>query len=121
MIFKIKRIVRKIVRVIKPLPPRANWYWSLGVTMPDNVLFLDVDSHDFDIYKTKDGIHLVANLGENKFDYRFNKLRISPKYEEISGEIASPAPELFFCNCSNGIHIDKRLKGELKPYVTYTS
>jgi hypothetical protein len=102
-------------------PSRKAWYHALGAKLngQKGLFFLDLDSTNFDIYKTKHGIHLIARLNR-PFDYMFDRIRISPKYEERTGEIVNPAPKLFLCNCPNGQHVDKRLEGKLEIYPTWS-
>src|SRR5271157_6611931 len=89
-------------------------YSALGAFMPKGYLFIDVDSRDFDIYLTEGGCHVIAKLDKKGFDYNFNRIRISPKYDE-KGRIVNKSPELLFCHCPSE-HKDKRLKGKIVPY-----
>jgi len=91
-------------------------YYALAAFMPRGYLFIDVDSRDFDIYLTKDGLHVIAKLNKKGFDYNFNRIRISPKFNS-KGKIVNPKPKLLICGCPN-IHQDKRTKGKLQPYIT---
>lgn len=103
------------------LPKRKNWYYAIGAKLQGKkgIFFLDLDTTDFDLYRTKHGIHLIARL-RKPFDYAFDRIRISPKYEEKTGRIASDSPKLFLCKCPNGQHIDKRLEGKLEVYPTWS-
>lgn len=100
---------------------RKNWYWTMGRRLngKKGVFFLDLDTKDFDLYETKHGIHLIARL-KHPFDYYFDRIRISPKYEEKSGEIVNSKPELFLCHCPNKKHVDKRREGRLEIYPTWS-
>lgn len=92
-------------------------YATIGVIRPRNVFFCDIDStKGIDIYKTKDGFHLVSQLSHS-FDYHFRRLRIGAKYD-AKGRVVNPAPKLLFCGCPNRRHHDKRMKGTLELYVT---
>ena len=84
--------------------------------MPRGFLFIDVDSKNFDIYRTKDGLHIIAKLDKRGFDYNFSRIRISPKYNS-KGKIVNPEPKLLICGCPNK-HKDKRTRGKLSPYLT---
>ena len=108
-------------KVKKAIPIRKNWYHALGSRLQgkNGIFFLDLDSTDFSIYKTKHGIHLIARLNK-LFDCMFDRIRISSKYEEKTGEILNESPELFLCNCPNGQHIDKELEGKLETYPTWS-
>jgi len=90
-------------------------YLTIGVTRPRRMLFVDVDSKNFDIYETKDGFHIVAQL-KKAFDYRFKRLRVASKIDS-KGKVVNPEPKLILCNCPKS-HLDKRLKGKLQIYAT---
>lgn len=77
--------------------------------------FVDIDSSDFDIYRTRDGIHLVFRL-KKAFDYQFQRLRVAAKLDN-KGRVVNPPPELLLCHCPNH-HVDKRYVGRLELYVT---
>lgn len=91
-------------------------------------------SKEFDIYKTKHGYHLVFDvdsfdtlqnlLDETKIvfpkvDYIRNcrklRIRISPKWDNVTGKEISSAPTLLLCTCKE--HHDKRV-GRLEIYAT---
>ncbi len=93
-------------------------YVTIGVTRAPNVLFCEGDTHNFDIYLTKHGFHLVAEL-KKPFDYDLarSRLRIGSKIDS-SGKVVNPKPELVFCHCPKGKHNDKRLKGKPEFYIT---
>ena len=105
----------------RKLPRRKNWYYALGAKLQGRkgIFFLDLDSKNFDLYETDHGIHLIAKLNK-PFDYMFDRIRISPKYEEKSGAIVNPAPSLLLCHCPNKHHTDKRLEGKLEIYPTWS-
>lgn len=105
----------------KKLPKRKNWYYALGSKLQakKGLFFLDLDTKDFDLYETGHGIHLIARLNK-PFDYMFDRIRISPKYEEKTGRIVNESPKLLLCNCPDGKHIDKRLEGKLEVYPTWS-
>ncbi|MDG7000432.1 MAG: hypothetical protein JRN15_15150 [Nitrososphaerota archaeon] len=103
------------------LPKRKNWYYALGSKLQGRkgLFFLDLDTKNFDLYETKHGIHLIAKLNK-PFDYMFDRIRISPKYEEKTGETVNNAPRLIYCKCPKGVHLDKRLQGSLEVYPTWS-
>lgn len=79
--------------------------------------FIDLDTCDFDIYRTAHGIHLVFR-SLKPFDFKFQRLRIAPKIDS-KGRTVNPAPELLLCHCPNNVHTDKRLNaGRMELYVT---
>ena len=103
-------------------PKRKDWYYALGSKLKGKkgVFFLDLDTKNFDLYETKHGIHIIAQLNK-PFDHMFDRIRISAKYEEKTGKVVNPEPKLFLCHCPNGKHIDKRRKGKLEVYPTWSS
>lgn len=87
-----------------------------------------MEFEDFDIYKTKNGFHLVGDcsswdevqvkLNDTKAffpDLRYInncrklRLRISPKWDK-KGVPVSPEPLLEYCHCLKNKHHDKRLE-----------
>lgn len=78
--------------------------------------YVDIDSRDFDIYATKDGIHLVFRL-KKAFDYHFERIRIAAKLDKW-GRVVNPKPQLILCHCPNHKHTDKRYLGRLELYGT---
>jgi hypothetical protein len=77
---------------------------------------VDIDSRDFDIYATGDGIHLVFKL-KKAFDYRFERLRVASKLDRW-GRSVNPQPQLIYCHCPDNAHADKRYVGRLEIYGT---
>ena len=90
-------------------------YITIGAKRKHGIFFLDLDSKNFDIYETKDGIHLIA-YSSHKFFYHGRRIRVSPKWN-IKGKVVSPAPRLLFCNCPKK-HEDKRRKCKIVAYIT---
>jgi hypothetical protein len=111
-----KRIEKRIKEEAAKEKSRP-YFYAVGATMPDNMLFVDVDSLNFDIYCTRDGFHVVTKL-RRKFDYHFKRIRISPKFSK-KGRVVNPEPKLIFCHCPKQ-HREKRLKGKLQVYKTYS-
>ncbi len=94
---------------------------------------------NYDIYCTRDGIHVVClcesyedvqlllDLMHDYYlfekcqftnDYRNLRIRITPKFDKKTGKILSDMPHLQICHCENGIHVDHRLKGQFVIYPT---
>jgi hypothetical protein len=90
--------------------------FTIGSTRKRHILFLDLDTKNLDLYKTKDGYHLTAKMTK-PFDYLFRRLRVSAKIK--NGKIVNPKPKLVFCSCPNRIHVDKRFN-RLEIYGTAT-
>jgi len=93
-------------------------YFSIGVRRRTHsrIFFLDIDATNLDVYKTRDGFHVVSQLTHG-FDYKFERLRVAPKVDH-TGKVASPAPRLIFCACPKGKHVEKRFNGRLEMYCT---
>lgn len=91
-------------------------YITFGVKRKHGLFFCDLDTKNFDIYETKDGIHIVAK-SRHRFFYHGRRLRISPKWD-VKGKEVNPAPKLLFCNCPNQKHVDKRKRCKIVAYIT---
>lgn len=93
---------------------------------------------NYDIYKSSpEGIHIVS-LRESfddvqlllelthdhvlfekckwTEDYTKLRIRITPKFDKQTGKILSGMPVLVSCHCTNGVHVDHRLKGQFVIY-----
>ncbi|MHB1909273.1 MAG: hypothetical protein ACYCQJ_10460 [Nitrososphaerales archaeon] len=113
------QIVRDAISLKKQKKERKEKLFTIGVLRPKQIFFCDIDSDNIDVYKTKDGFHIVSEL-DHAFDYSFDRLRVAPKYDSKGIEV-NPAPSLILCSCKNGKHKDKRLFGNLEFYATNTS
>ncbi len=87
----------------------------VGAKRKTGLFFLDLDTHNFDIYKTGHGIHIVAAV-KHKFFYHGRRIRVSAKWD-MEGNTISKKPKLLICHCPNK-HVDKRMKCKLIVYVT---
>ena len=93
-------------------------FFTIGVRRrkQSRIGYVDIDSQDFDVYRTGDGIHFVFRL-RKKFDYKFQRLRIGAKLDKWA-RVVNPQPELMICHCPNNHHVDKRYTGTLELYAT---
>ena len=99
------------------LPRTRRRYFTIGVRRRSHsrTFFLDIDANNLDVYRTKDGFHVVSRLA-HAFDYKFDRLRVSPKFDR-QGEIVNSRPGLVYCGCPRK-HVEKRLNGRLEIYAT---
>jgi hypothetical protein len=98
---------------------KSEKYVTVGIKRPrtSSLAFVDLDTHDLDLYRTKDGYHVVAKL-DHKFDYHFRRLRVAPKWS-VKGRVVNPEPSLVYCGCKRK-HKEKR-KGRIQVYITQSS
>jgi hypothetical protein len=121
-------------------PTKPTFFFDLDIADGYNIVQLRMFANThlklgYDIYKTKHGYHLVGKMPNwdecqrvldltkqifpNVIYIRSCRrcyLRISEKFDNVTGEVVSPKPELYDCRCI-GEHEEKRI-GEHRIYQT---